>query len=316
MALRNNLAAKSLVAAIILAVIAAALFTVLQKWPAPAISGATQPSAIDAIRIGHTATPLLVPLYAALETQGSLSPVIFKSSGDIGYALLAGEVDAGFIEPNKVEKLLDTPAASRFRIAGAVQFPYGAALVVRKDLDLRLGDLNGRIIGASEPDCKLLHQFTADAKRLGALTQNIRYKYMDFDIMLPALESKAVDAVITKGAYAALAESTGHTILYQNWEMTAGDECCPAVLAQIEYFLVVRDLPTEKIHSLIESLRTASDLPVAEQRAAVVRRIRFPEKTLEAFPLAGFIPIQDELRKQLGSRAWKEVGSDAKSEAK
>jgi len=200
------------------------------------------------LRIGYTGSPVAAPLYVAEAAQSAadrqpLKLVAFKTSGDAGYALLSGDVDAALIETAKTPNLLNRGTSARLKVAGMIQFPYGASLVLRKDLTLRLGDLAGRKVGAEGEDCELVHQFKKDARRLGLDPEKIRMVYMPFEDMLPALEAKIVEAILTKGSYGLIGESLGHKILYQNWDVAAGaDECCPAILAQTVYFLVVRPL--------------------------------------------------------------------------
>lgn len=257
----------------------------------------------DSRRVGYVASPLLGPLYAAGTAERRWETVRFGTAGDVGYALIAGEIDAGFVETEKALELLKAPGGETLKIVGAVQFPYGATLVVRKDLKLRLTDLAGRHIAALEPDCIINHQFNTDARRLGLDPKKIRYSYMPFDQMLPALESKSIDGALVKAAYAVLAEFQGHKVIYQNWDIDAGgDECCPASIAQTEYFLVVREQAPEKVKPLVEALTAAGDLPPSKIREAVSQQLGYPKEALEQFPVAAFAVVSDEQRKLLGEK--------------
>lgn len=260
----------------------------------------------SAIRIGYGDSPLLGPLYAAAERQAARphawEVVPIGSGGDIGYSLISGRIDAGFVETNKAVKLLKAPGGETLKVAGAVQFPYGATLVIRKDLNIRLGELAGRTIAAQEPDCKLLHQFRKDARRLGVDVDRIRVVFMTFDEMVPALEAGKVDAVLVKGSYAVLAEHLGHKVLYQNWDIKAGDECCPAALAQSDYFLVVRAQTQEALTPVVQSLLAASELSPSDLRHVVAKRLGYSPEALERLPTASFVTVNDELRKELGER--------------
>jgi hypothetical protein len=245
----------------------------------------------------------LAPLYAAhvrrnRSTAWELSG--FGSGGDVGYALLAGEVAAGFVETEKALKLLQAPGGDQLQIAGAIRFPYGATLVLRKDLKLRLSELTGRHLAALEPDCAINHQFQQDASRHGLDPRTLRYSYMPFAQMLPALEAKAVDGVVVKGAYGVLAEQAGHKILYQNWKVAASDDCCPAILAQTEFFLVVRQQALDRLTPVIKELSAADDLPASDLRAAVSNRLGYPATALERFPVASFVLLDDAARKTIG----------------
>jgi ABC-type nitrate/sulfonate/bicarbonate transport system substrate-binding protein len=260
------------------------------------------------LRIGYDGSPLLAPLYSAYGREASAKPtqpwelVRFDSGGDIGYSLLAGKINAGFVETAKALRLLKAPGGEKLKVAGAIQFPYGATLVIRKGLNIRLTDLPGLTIAASEPDCVLLHQFRKDAGRHGVAVERIRFSYMPFDEMLPALEAGMVDGILVKGSYALLAEHAGHNILYQNWDVKAGDECCPASLAQTDYFLVVREEAVEAIKPFLRELTATSSFPAAELRRAVSRQLGYPAAALEQLPVASFVTIGTELLKDLGER--------------
>ncbi|QEM68752.1 hypothetical protein FO488_11700 [Geobacter sp. FeAm09] len=275
-----------------------------KKNPSQGSAQAGSPQSSPALRIGYGDSPLLGPLYAADERQAGRThawqAVPIGSGGDIGYSLISGTIDAGFVETAKAVKLLKAPGGETLKVAGAVQFPYGATLVIRKDLSIRLGDLAGRTIAAQEPDCKLLHQFRKDARRLGVDVDRIRTRFMSFDEMVPALEAGKVDAVLVKGSYAVLAEHLGHKVLYQNWDIKAGDECCPAALAQSDYFLVVRGGAVEAFKPVVQSLLAASALPPAELRQAVGKRLGYAREDLERLPTASFVAVGDDLRKELG----------------
>jgi ABC-type nitrate/sulfonate/bicarbonate transport system substrate-binding protein len=260
------------------------------------------------LRVGYSKNPLLGPLYAAQEQAAANKPAPwqlkhFGSGGDIGYSLISGEIDAGFIETEKALKLIKAPGGEKLKVAGAVEFPYGATLVVRKDLKLRLSELGGKHLAALEADCIINHQFNKDAKRHGLDPKSLKYSYMPFAEMLPALEAKAIDGALVKGAYGVLAELAGHKILYQNWEIKAGsDDCCPPSIAQTELFLVVREQAAEKVKPLITALVAANSLPAADIRKAVSKNLGYPTAALEQYPVSTFTIVSDELRKNLGEQ--------------
>jgi ABC-type nitrate/sulfonate/bicarbonate transport system substrate-binding protein len=254
-------------------------------------------------RVGYSPNPLLGPLYAAQAQEKSWELTKFATSGDIGYSLIAGEIDAGFVETEKALKLIKAPGGERLKVAGAIQFPYGATLVVRKDLKVRLSDMAGKRIAALEADCILNHQFNKDAARHGLDTKSLHYSYMPFADMLPALEAKAIDGALVKGAQAVLAELQGHKIIYQNWDIKAGaDDCCPPSIAQTEYFLLVREKAVERLKPLISALVTASDLPPSRLRQAISTQLGFPVAALEQYPTASFGVVSEEQRKLLGEQ--------------
>lgn len=254
-------------------------------------------------RVGYSPNPLLGPLYAAQAAAKAWELTRFGTGGDIGYSLISGEIEAGFVETEKALKLIKAPGGEALKVAGAIQFPYGATLVVRKDLNVRLGDLAGKKIAALEADCILNHQFNKDAKRHGLDTRTLKFSYMPFADMLPALEAKAIDGALLKGAHAVLAELQGHKIIYQNWDIKAGaDDCCPPSIAQTEYFLLVREQSAEKLKPLITALVAAGNLPPTQLRQAISTQLGYPAAALEQYPTAGFAVVSDAQRKLLGEQ--------------
>lgn len=265
-------------------------------------SQATAPQ-VKLPRVGYSPNPLLGPLYAAQAKDKSWQLTKFGTSGDIGYSLISGDIDVGFVETEKALQLIKAPGGEKLKVAGAIQFPYGATLVVRKDLKVRLSDLEGKRIAALEADCILNHQFNKDAKRHGLDTTTLKFSYMPFADMLPALESRSIDGALVKGAHAVLAELQGHKIVYQNWNIKAGaDDCCPPSVAQTEYFLLVREQSVEKVKPLITALVAASELPPAEIRIAISSRLGYPQAALEQYPTASFAVVSPEQIKLLGEK--------------
>jgi ABC-type nitrate/sulfonate/bicarbonate transport system substrate-binding protein len=258
------------------------------------------------LRLGFVNSPLAVAIYVAearavtSRERACFQSISLGSSGDIGLALLAGDIDAGFIETSKVRSLLRN---SKLSALGGIEFAYGATLVVRKDLALRLDDLTGRTVAAQSPHCRLFHQFLADSQRLGVATNGVRFVFLPFEDMASALEAKKVDAILTQGAYALLSVAIGHKVLYQNWEVSGEDLCCPATDAQIEWVLVVRaDVKAKDRAALVATLVEAAAAPSSEARVAVSARTRIPLESLKPFPPADFSPLSDKDRLALGDR--------------
>ncbi len=265
-----------------------------QQSPAPKVS---------VPRIGYNPNPLLGPLYAAQSNGRSWELTKFGTGGDVGYSLISGDIDAGFVETEKALKLIKAPGGEKLKVAGAIQFPYGATLVVRKDLKVRLSDLTGKKIAALEADCILNHQFNTDARRHGLDSKTLKFSYMPFADMLPALEAKVIDGALVKGAHAVLAELQGHKIIYQNWDIKAGaDDCCPPSIAQTEYFLLVREQSVEKVKPLITALVKASELPPTQLRQAISSQLGYPVAALEQYPTASFAIVSPEQIKLLGEQ--------------
>lgn len=262
------------------------------------------------LRIGHVGGPLLGPLYAVADIENAprLELARFSSSSDIGYALLSGHLDAGFIETDKALALLEVATNAGLKVAGAIEFPYGATLVVRKDLSLRLSDLTGRTIAARDRHCALLHQFEQDMTRHGLDPVLLNLIFLPFADLVPALEAKVIDGALLKGAHALIAESQGHKVLYQNCETAPGDDCCPATLAQAEFLLIVRAHGARNIAALVDSLEVAGELPPALIRQAIAANTGYPAQNLEHFPTPWFSRVSEELEKQLGEAAWCEKG--------
>ena len=137
-----------------------------------------------ALKIGHGGGTLSAAVYAA-EYDADIQQ--FQSSSDIGYALLAGTLDAGFLETDKLTAFSVLAGFERLTVAGVITYPYGAVVVLRKGLDNRLQELGGLTIAARSPDCALLQAFTTDAQRLNADLSQVNYSYMAFDAMLPEI---------------------------------------------------------------------------------------------------------------------------------
>jgi len=268
------------------------------------------------VRLGYVGGPHAAALYVAEEqaSRGGHAPafagVPFNASGDIGYALIAGEIDAGFIETAKAAALLRS--VNGLVAVGAVTFPYGATLVLRKDLDLRLDGLAGRTVAVASRRCRLLHQFLADTERHGVNPSSITLAPMPFDHMIPALEARKADSILTRGGHALLAVAQDHKILYQNWDVTGDDECCPKTLAQVELVLVTRakGVGARRVKALVSALEAGSAAPADILRAAVSVRTRIPLAVLEPFPVASFTALTPEQQTELGSAGTVEEEDD------
>lgn len=278
------------------------------------LTGITGNDSQEEIRIAHTGSPHLAPLYAAskhgvFENKGlKVSLKQFGSSTDAGFALISGEVDAAFLEPSKSFRLLNEHDDLEIKIAGSVNFDYGSTLIVREGLNIRLNDLEGLTIAAASRDCVLLSQFKHDAQRYGIDTEKINFVYMDFATMLPALEAGKIDGMLTKASHALPAQAHGHKILYQNWDVVpGGDACCPEYLAHVEYFLLVKDINPQNVGLLDSALAEASELPVEVKRDAISKFTQFPSELLDKNPpVAFYMRLSQELKQELGGWTWTE----------
>lgn len=265
----------------------------------------------EILRVAHNGSPNLAPLFAAyddkiIEGQGlNVALRQFGDSTDAGLAMISGQVDAVFLEPAKAFRLLNENDDLDIKIAGTVNFDFGSTLIVREGLNIRLHDLEGLTIAAGSRFCLLLSQFKHDAQRYGVNVDNISFVYMDFATMLPALEAAKVDGILTRASYSLNAQEQGHTVLYQNWDVVPGDACCPAYLAQVEYFLMVKDVSTQKVRLLDNALAKTSDLPPDALRRAIADFTQFPSELLKhSIPVASYSRLSQELKQELGEWAW------------
>jgi ABC-type nitrate/sulfonate/bicarbonate transport system substrate-binding protein len=277
------------------------------------IADTTESDSQDLIRVAHTGSPHLAPLYAAygngiFEDKGlKVSLEQFDSSTDAGFALLTGKVDAVFLEPSKSFRLVNENDDMDIKIAGSVNFDFGSTLIVREGLNIRLNDVEGLTIAAGSRFCMLLSQFKHDAQRYGVDTDKINFVYMDFASMLPALEAGKVDGMLTRASYALPAQEHGHTILYQNWDVVPGDACCPEYLAQVEFFLLVKDIGSQSVKLLDNALVQASELSPGQSRDAIAEFTQYPPELLaQNVPIAYYLRLSQELKQELGGLAWKE----------
>jgi ABC-type nitrate/sulfonate/bicarbonate transport system substrate-binding protein len=250
------------------------------------------------IKVGHGGGFLSAALYAAQDgLDGRFDVQQFYSSSDIAYSLLAGALDAGFVDADKLAALSALKGFETLAVVGKITYPYGATLVLRKGLDARLDELGGLAVAVSAPDCVLLKEFAEDAARLNADISGIKYERAAFDAMIPALEAGKADAAIIKGSYAIVALQEGHSILYQNWDMVPGDECCPAVIEQAVSVLLARRSKMDEIKPLVDALVAAQELPPDDLRRAVAGHTAIPFEIMEGQPVPEFSAAGDELVK-------------------
>ena len=248
------------------------------------------------IAVGHGGGYLSAAVYAAQkELGGRVDVQSFQAASDVAYALISGRLDLGFVEADKLAVLAGIDGFARLTVVGKITYPYGATLVLRKGLDARLRDLAGLTIAASSPNCVLLGEFAADAKRLGADISGARYVYLPFDAMIPALAAKKVDAAVIKGAYSVFALQDGHSILYQNWEVKPGDECCPAVVDQAVLVLLARRDRLDAAKIFVDALASAQKLSPDQLRRAVADNTPIPFEILQGQPVPEFSLAGDEL---------------------
>jgi ABC-type nitrate/sulfonate/bicarbonate transport system substrate-binding protein len=273
----------------------------------------------NTITVGHSGGPLLGALYLAAESSEWddewFELAKFGTSADVAYALISEDLDAGFVAPASLVDLEKLPEFTELTAIGKISFPYGATIVVREGLSLRLSDLNGHKMAIAEPECELLTAVLHDAERLGLDLSGIELVVMPFDAMIPALEAGRIDAALLKGSYAAVAEREGHTILYQNWTLDeqaaieAGDTCCNLTLEQLELVLLARrdSAATGRLPELLEA---AQALGVDPLRQAAAQETGIPLATLEGLPMPTFELADDALIAELTGYLAEEEGEE------
>lgn len=250
------------------------------------------------LHIGYSGGNLMASLYLAEDTTDfsrHFAGKRMESSTTVAYALLAGDLDMAFVEAEKLEALSELEGFEKLTAVGKVTYPYGATLILRKGLNLRLHELEGINIAISSPKCELLVAFQEDAHRLGAKLTDISYTILDFDSMLPALEAGEVDAILIKGFYSVAALQQGHSILYQNWEMVAGDECCPAIIDQVALVLLVHQEDAREATMLVDFLLEAQEVEEDLLRKAIANKTNIPYDILTSQPVAEFSTADDEV---------------------
>ncbi len=237
--------------------------------------------------IGVSGSPLLSPLYYAKtrkDWDGKFNLVSFDSSSDIGYALVSGKLQAAFMDPSRALLVKKFPGSRQIDVVGKITYPYGAALVVRKGLQLKIQDLPGHTVAASSESCKLYHAFKKDLAWLDVDQSKITFVFIPFDAMIPALESGKIDAVFTKSSYALIAQKLGHSIPYIQWDIAAGDECCPAVIVQTEYLLLIRKDAGKDAERLVTLLLETQNVNQKDLIAATASATGIPVNVLESLP--------------------------------
>ena len=239
------------------------------------------------IKVGYGGGYLSAVVYAARSELGARVDIRqFRSLSDVAYALLLGSLDTGFVEAEKLAFLATLDGFDRLAVVGKITYPYGSTLVLRKGLNNRLQELGGLTVAASAPNCALLEEFTKDARRLGADISDVNYVYMPFNAMVPALVAGVADAAVIRGSYSVTALQEGHNILYQNWEVEPGDECCPAVIDQAALVLLTRRDRFYKVAPFTEALVAVQQKLSPDQlRRAVADNTVIPFEILQGQPV-------------------------------
>jgi hypothetical protein len=250
------------------------------------------------VLIGHNGSPLLAFYYAAgegAEGKRSFSSAKFNSSADVGYALLSGSIHAGFIEPEKAIELSRLSGFEKLVVLGKVTFPYGVTVITKKGSSLRLQDINGLNIAVPSDHPDLFDEFIKAVSRYPVILNKISYRFLPSDAIIPALEAGKIDGAIVKGSKAVVAISEGHNILFQKWDMAAGNECCPPVIEQLEFVLLAQKNDLVLNTKLIKILNLFSASPPSVLRNALSRAEHVSETLFADLPLASFEPADNKL---------------------
>lgn len=252
------------------------------------------------LSVGHSGGNLTAALYIAQDNERfneSYKTERFQDNSTIGYGLLSGQLDVGFVDAEKLKALSQLEGFENLKAVGKITYPYGSTLILRKDLNRKITDLKGLNIAVSSANCKLLQAFKDDAKRLGADLSGINYTTLEFDAMLPALEAGKVDGVIIKGFYSVIALKEGHKILYQNWDVTPGDACCPAIVDQAAMIMVTVESKYEEAKALATLLEEAQQKGEDNLRLAIADHTTIPYDILKGQPVPTFLVADDEIIK-------------------
>lgn len=254
--------------------------------------------------IGHNGSPLLAFLYATgegAEGRNVFTSSKFSSSSDVGYALLSGTIHAGFIEPEKALELSRLSGFEKLLVLGKVTFPYGVTVITKKGSSLRLQDINGHHIGVPSDNPALLEEFTKAVSKYPLQLNQVDYRFLPADAIIPALDSGKIEGAIVKGSKAVIAISDGHNILFQKWDMEPGNECCPPVIDQLEFVLVAQKNNQALNSELVKILGRSAALSPSVLREALSRTEHVPETLFADLPLASF-EVADNQLLQLFSR--------------
>ena len=250
------------------------------------------------LRVAHSGGFLSAVLYRTLETDLAFDLDVYniRYSSDIAFALMSGYLDAGFLDAQGIVEFSQVADLDQLTVVGKITHPFGATVVLREGLFRRLGELEGHRLAAIDPGCGLLADFQADAYRLGVDLSQVEFVFMPEYAMFQALEAGIVDGAVISGTNAIVALQEGHTILYQNWEMTATDECCPLIVAQAALLLVARteslDRVTPFVNALFDTNRFSSPDVL---RQAVANHTVIPFDIMQGQPVPSFSRAGNDL---------------------
>ena len=268
------------------------------------------------VKIGHSGGPLLPALYSAYDTKEwktEFESVKFETSSDIGYALLSGKLDAGFVDPATLLFMQKQPQFNDLEVVGKISFQYGSTAVVSKKLDSHFDkSLEGKRFAVNSENCVLFDAFKKDALNRGIDTSTFKVTVMPFHTMVAALDAGIVDVIISRPAYAAVAAGLGHRAIYKNYDVVAGDTCCPITLDQLALVLLANKASHVKVESLVKLLlKTEDSTTRADLRKSITTVTHIPDETLDKFPLAAFSEADQRLFHLIRNAGLEESGKES-----
>lgn len=246
------------------------------------------------IRVGHTGSAVTASLYVAQEND-SILLVPFSGEDDVGYALMAGEIDAALMSPEKAALLLEAPAGRSMHVRGIYEYPFGATLAISSSLDIRLGDLPGTRLAVSSPVAEELHIFAEELHRYDIDIADIRFVVLPYETMVPALSSGTVDGALIRGSSMGPLAREGHQILFQKWDFEPGDDCCN-ITAQVEQVLLLAESAPFAPEFLPHHLSQGEALSPEKLRRVLAQQ--FPLLGDVDLPLAEFSPGESHALEQ------------------
>lgn len=252
----------------------------------------------DVFRIGYINSPLLSTMYYSKNKMERNYKIIFEkfsSSADVCYALLSGKVDAGFVEPSKAIVAKRFPEFINLEVVGKITYPYGGILLTKKGFDLKMQNIEGPLIAVSDENCRIFQAFKKDLQMIGKDITKINIQFMPYENMIPALESGIIDAALTKTSYGLLSEKIGLTIPYIQWDIAAGDKCCPAFIAQTEFLLIVNKKFRRNSAVLMNEMMANEKVPPESLAVATSFETGISSRQLLSLPQASFSPADLQL---------------------
>jgi len=244
------------------------------------------------LRIGFTNPFLASQLFT---TTHDATLYQMGHSGDVGMGLLGGGLDVGFLEVEQLVALARENFMDDLAVIGTINYPFGATVLLRDGLDLRLSEINGKRLGVASLNDQLLHTFLEDTARLEVEIDAMELAVLPYDAMVSALSEGAIDVALVPGHYSFVALSAGHSILYQNWDMEAGDECCPAIVDQAALVVLARQEALADIEPFVQEMVASNELRPSQVREVIMNQVSLTTEVLQGIPVSSFEPWDNAL---------------------